>query len=221
MSLSHLYRSIETAALITDSVLVSFSGGKDSVVTLDLCVKHFKCVEAFFMYEVQGLSFQESILRFYEDKYGLPIHRIPSFYLSKRLRYGLFRPYDYSVPVLSIKDIYEYMRDMTDLYWIAGGERINESLWRRGMLKATGTIDAKRGRLYPIAEWTKKEIMAYIRQNKLKVGIDSARLGFSFGSFLGNDLEIIKKYFPQDYAKIKEWFPLVDASIKNINMQAQ
>ena len=37
-----LFRTVETAAAITDSVLVSFSGGKDSVATLDLCVKHFR-----------------------------------------------------------------------------------------------------------------------------------------------------------------------------------
>lgn len=67
-----LFRTVETAAAITDSVLVSFSGGKDSVATLDLCVKHFRHVEGFFMYYVKGLSFQEQICRYYEDRYGLP-----------------------------------------------------------------------------------------------------------------------------------------------------
>ena len=42
-----LFRTVETAAAITDSVLGSFSGGKDSVATLDLCVKHFRHVEGF------------------------------------------------------------------------------------------------------------------------------------------------------------------------------
>ena len=64
-----LFRTVETAAAITDSVLVSFSGGKDSVATLDLCVKHFRHVEGFFMYYVKGLSFQEQIFRYYEDRY--------------------------------------------------------------------------------------------------------------------------------------------------------
>lgn len=57
-----LLRTVETAAAITGRVLVSFSGGKDSVVTLDLCVKNFSHVECFFMYQVRGLSFQEAII---------------------------------------------------------------------------------------------------------------------------------------------------------------
>lgn len=56
-----LFRSIETAAAITDRVLVSFSGGKDSVVTLDLCMKHFKHVEGFFMYKFTGYLFRKQL----------------------------------------------------------------------------------------------------------------------------------------------------------------
>lgn len=214
-----LYRSIETASLITDRVLVSFSGGKDSVVSLDLCIKYFKEVQAFFMYQVRGLSFQEAIVKYYEDKYGIHIYRIPHFFLSEKLRYGFFRLYDLSVPVLSVKDIYTYMRDMTDIYWIAAGERIKDSLWRRGIIKNSGTIDAARGRFYPVAEWNKEEILAYIKQNKLKVGLDSKRLGGSFDSFLPRDLEIIRKHFLNDYDKIKSWFPFIEASFFNAKMR--
>lgn len=144
-----LFRTVETAAAITDSVLVSFSGGKDSVATLDLCVKHFRHVEGFFMYYVKGLSFQEQICRYYEDRYGLPIHRVPHFELSQFLRYGLYRPTDFSVPVVSVKDVYNYLRLNTDIWWIAAGERIADSVWRRAIIKSSGTIDEKRGASIP------------------------------------------------------------------------
>lgn len=219
MKYNPLYRAIETQSLITDRVLVSFSGGKDSVVTLDLCVKHFKEVQGFFMYQIQGLSFQESIIRYYEDKYGIPIYRIPHFMLSEWLRYGLFRPYDWNVPIISVKETYDYMREMTDFFWIAAGERIDDSLWRRGMIKSTGTIDCKRGRFYPVAEWRKKDIVAYIKQHKLRVGSESSRLGFSFRALTGKDVQAIQRFFPSDYAKIKRWFPLVEVSVMNAKMR--
>lgn len=216
-----LFRSIETAAAITDRVLVSFSGGKDSVVTLDLCMKHFKHVEGFFMYQVHGLSFQEAIIRYYEDKYSIPIHRIPHFELSQWLRYGAFRNYDFSCPIVSVKETYDYIRDNTGIWWIAAGERISDSVWRRAIIKSSGTIDEKRGRFYPIAEWGKDAVRAYIRQRKLRVGAESEKLGFSFRSFAPKDLIAIRDNFPADYAKIKEWFPLVDVNILQYQMKAE
>ena len=202
-----LFRTVETAAAITDSVLVSFSGGKDSVATLDLCVKHFRHVEGFFMYYVKGLSFQEQICRYYEDRYGLPIHRVPHFELSQFLRYGLYRPTDFSVPVVSVKDVYNYLRLNTDIWWIAAGERITDSVWRRAIIKSSGTIDEKRGRIYPVAEWRKEDVVAYIRQNKLKVGVESRKLGFSFGSLQAREVIPVKLHFPADFARIRAWFP--------------
>ncbi len=53
---------IKTQSQITDSVLVSFSMGKDSIVTMDLCMKYFKHVQPFFMYLVPGLQFQDEAL---------------------------------------------------------------------------------------------------------------------------------------------------------------
>ena len=161
----------------------------------------------------KGLSFQEQICRYYEDRYGLPIHRVPHFELSQFLRYGLYRPTDFSVPVVSVKDVYNYLRLNTDIWWIAAGERITDSVWRRAIIKSSGTIDEKRGRIYPVAEWRKEDVVAYIRQNKLKVGVESRKLGFSFGSLQAREVIPVKLHFPADFARIRAWFPFVEAGI--------
>lgn len=72
-----LYDPIKTQAKVTDSVIVAFSGGKESIVTLDLCFRYFKNVRAFFMYICPDLSFQERTLEWYEKKYQTEIIRIP------------------------------------------------------------------------------------------------------------------------------------------------
>jgi phosphoadenosine phosphosulfate reductase len=209
-----LYNTLEAASRITDSVLVGVSGGKDSVVTMDLCFRYFSHVQPFFMYIVKGLEFQEATLRYYEDRYDVEFLRVPHFMLSEFLRYGSFRVPDISVPTVKTAELYNYLREISGIYWIAAGERISDSIVRRAMIKHSGTIDEKRGRIFPVADWNKADIMAYLKQNNLPLSLENRVLGFSFRSLQGEDLAMIKEHFPDDYEKIKKAFPLVDASVK-------
>lgn len=207
---------------MSDSVLVSFSGGKDSIVTLDLCCRFFSRVEAFFLYWVKGLGHQESVLLHYEDKYGIPIYRLPHFEVSPALRYGIFRDRDLSVPIVSPADIYAYMRDMTDIHWIAAGERVSDSLFRRAYIKGDGgSVQPKRGRFFPVAEWRTGHIQKYLKQRKLKVGFDYMGdvHGRQFSLLAPDFLKYLEEWYPQDYAKIKEWFPLIEARIMNRDLR--
>ena len=209
-----LLRAVATQRALTDEVIVLFSGGKDSVVTLDLCRRYFPRVRMVFMYYVKGLAFQEQIIRYYENLYGIECERVPHFELSNFLRYGTFRPHDMSVPILKTADIYNHARELTGIHWIAGGERAADSLVRNAMIKASGSIDQKRGRFYPLAEWTKADVTNYIKKYKLKVGAESRELGFSFRSLEYKCLRVIRADYPGDFAKIQEWFPLVEVEMK-------
>lgn len=215
---TELFDPIKTQSRITDTVLVAFSGGKDSVVTLDLCCRYFKRVIPFFMYIVAGLEFQEQLLDWYERRYGLEIVRLPHFEVSNFMRYGTFREYDFSVPIISITDIYAYMRATTDGIWIAAGERINDSIVRRAMIKHSGTIDRNRGRFYPVAYWTKRNVLDYIKTKKLKLGVDSKKLGFSFKSLDGHELAMVKQEFPSDYERILRMYPFAEAAVRRFEM---
>lgn len=213
-----MFDPIKTQSKVTDSVIVAFSGGKESIVTLDLCCKYFKNVKAFFMYIVPNLSFQERTLQWYENKYDLEIVRLPHMDVSNFFRYGCFRNADLTFPVISINDIYKYVRLETDIWWIAAGERINDSIVRRAMMKKSGSIDVQRGRFYPTSAWTKKEVLDYIKYHKLYLGQDSRKMGFSFKSLEGRELFMIRENFPDDYEKILRLYPFAEASVKRYEL---
>lgn len=208
-----LFDPIKTHSKVTDSVIVAFSGGKESIVTLDLCCRYFKNVKAFFLYICPDLSFREKTLQWYEKKYQIEIMRLPHMDLSSALRYGFFRNSDYSVPILSMNEIYHYVRLKFGTWWISAGERMDDSLWRRGMIHSTGTIDEKRGRFFPVATWSKKEILDYIKFHNLYIGADSKVLGHSFQGPIGYELQFVKKYYPEDYQKMLNLFPFCEGHL--------
>lgn len=214
MGNSQLFDPIKTQSMITDSVLVGFSGGKDSAACLDLCFKYFKNVKPFFMYIVPDLEFQERTLRYYENRYKTEIIRVPHFMLSEFLRYGTFRWPDLDVPMVKTVELYNYLRELTDVYWIAAGERISDSIIRRAMIKNSSSIDEKRGRFYPLAYWSVDHVRSYNKANRLPLSLENKALGYSFRSLMAQDLMDIKRIFPDDYEKIKDMFPLVDVELK-------
>lgn len=213
-----LYDTIKVQAKTTDSVIVAFSGGKESVVVLDLCFRYFKNVHPFFMYICPDLSFQERTLEWYEKKYQTEIIRLPHMDVSEFFHYGSFRIADPSFPIISINDIYKYIRLKTDTWWIAAGERINDSIVRRAMMKKSGSLDVQRGRFYPVSMWKKQEILDYIKFHNLYLGLDSRKMGFSFKSLWGKELLWLRDTFPDDYKKILHLYPFAAAGVKREEM---
>jgi len=209
-----LFDPIKTQSKVADSVIVGFSGGKDSIVTLDLCFKYFKRVVPFFMYLVPGLEFQEQMLRRYEERYNTEIIRLPHFEASNFLKYGSFTQFDMNVDIVGINDTYAYLRQETGIHWIAAGERCADSIVRNAMIKKSGSIDYQRGRFYPLAYWKKQEVLQYIKYKKLYLSPEQKKIGFSFRSLAGNEVAVIKEMYPDDYKKILKVYPFIGAGVK-------
>lgn len=81
---------LNALAEVNDKILISFSGGKDSLIVLDLCSKAFKKVICFFMYLIPGLDHIERQLQCAEKKYGVEILQYPHWLLSRLLKNGIY-----------------------------------------------------------------------------------------------------------------------------------
>ena len=80
------------------------------------------------------------------------------------------------------------------------------------MIKQSGSVDHVRGRFYPVAYWSKPEVMKYAAAQKLKISPEAAVLGHSFRSFAPEEMIALRKHYPEDYARVVKAFPLVGAS---------
>jgi phosphoadenosine phosphosulfate reductase len=195
-------------------IIVAFSGGKDSLAVLDLCAQRFQRVEAFFMFWVCGLHFQEATLQWAEQRYGIKIYRVPHFDLPALMddqALNFARPSQRFLGRFTPRQLDDHVRRHFKLTWIASGERKCDSLQRRGMLSAAGPWDQKRLHHYPIAEWAPRQVLAYLRAPRIPLPAEYGYLHRSLGGFRGEDLAAVAKHFPDDYQRILQVFPFVEA----------
>lgn len=198
-----------------DSVLVSYSGGKDSLVTLDLCTRAFKRVVCFFMYFVPGLTVEEEVLDVARKRYGVEVLYYPHWSVIAALKYGTYSaphvskdslPNDYT-----LNDVYSLARQDAGIQLIACGIKKADSEFRRKNVAAFQRKDV----LCPLRDWNKLEILSYLSLHKLP--IPKSKSGKT-ESATGIDLSApalcqLHDNHPDDFKKLLDWFPFADAAV--------
>jgi 3'-phosphoadenosine 5'-phosphosulfate sulfotransferase (PAPS reductase)/FAD synthetase len=193
--------------LETEPVMIFFSTGKDSIVCLDLMMKYHKGPKTFvYFYFVEGLEIKERILRWYESRYGITIHREMD---SIMVAYGTGKK------SYKLSDHEAVMRQKYNVSYIVKGYRKQESMARRGMLAHIDCgIDWKYKNLYPVADWSTKEILAYIKQHKLMLP-QEYQSGYKHDIAVpdGKTMLWIKHNMPDDYTRILARYPEFEAMV--------
>ena len=212
-----------------DEILVAFSGGKDSLATIDLAARVFPRVQPYFRYEVKGLAENERVFAAIERRFHCEMIQVPSPELASKVRFGAMLPreHDFSRNLRHV-DIEAYVRQMTGLEWIASGQRMQESLARRGMINSakrypdSGTgipetlgIDRRSKRLYPIASWGPQHVRDYMRVRHLprpvQTGMNRDRTtGLTLNA---SNLKHLRENNPEEYRKMIGRFPLAEVIV--------
>lgn len=202
-------------------VIVGVSGGKDSVVTLDLCVRAFGAsnVHAFFMQFVPGLESVEGPAIAACKRAGVSLTMTPHWAVSHVLRAGTLappRPGIEKVRLLKLGDVEARVRKEIGDYWITYGWRAADSITRRVMFKRWGHVWAKPRRFFPIATWRTDEIKGYLRMHKIPIpprfgsAIDGGPSGFDLSP---NCLRYMRDHHLSDYRRVLKLFPFADAQL--------
>lgn len=207
----------------TDTILLGFSGGKDSVGCWLTLRPHFKTIIPIYHYLVPGLSFVERSLAYYEKFFDTHIVRLPHPLLYKALRFGIFQtPAAYQVcewwdlpKEPSFREMADYVAEDYKLphRWKAIGVRAADSLNRRLFFQQRGVVNRKEQTFYPIAHMRKAELVELIRSAGIKLSMEYATMGRSFDGYDAAFIRGIKAHYPADYRRILEWFPLIEAEL--------
>lgn len=208
----HLHRLAEEKRPIV--VMVS---GKDSMATWQaLREAGANIVAAVHLYLVPGMSFIERHLARVESCFGMPVERWPHPQLNRMLRKGLFQPPERyhayrGLARWTMLDMDRALRRRWPGAWQALGNRIADNLNRRVAEKNHGSSwNPKRGVVWPIYGWSNALVVDAIRRSGLPLPVDYRMFGRSFDGLNYQYIAPIKRYFPDDYAKLLEWFPLAD-----------
>lgn len=217
---------MQTIAAETDTILLAFSYGKDSIAAW-LTLREsglFKRIIPYYMWIVPGLQFVERNLAYYEQWFDQRVIRVPHLQFYKMLREMVFQPperceiieacnlpkkYGYDEAAQLAAEIAGLPKDT----WTAHGIRSADSPWRRTTIQKTGAINQKRRTFTPIADMKKDELIGLLKRHNIKLPMDYQWFGCSFDAIDYKFTGAIKRHAPDDYALIREWFPLVDLEV--------
>lgn len=202
-----------------DTILLSFSGGKDSIAMWLFLRPHFNIIP-YFLYWVPGLSFVEEAMAYYEDYFGTEIVQMPHPLFYKMLREGAYQPPDNVAPLRSLDlvefdfaDIDNILAQAYDLDnpFTAIGMRMKDNIDRRNLIMQKGVLGQGRRRYYyAIWDWDVNQAGQIILDHGVKLSKEYKYWGRTLASFDYQYLRPLRDNFPQDWATIQQWFPLID-----------
>lgn len=207
---------IKLIASQQDTIILSFSTGKDAIAAWLKLKPHFKRIVPIYLYLIPGMQFIEDSLSYYEDVFETPIMRLPNPSLYRMLKNQVFQTPD-RWPVIRGFNIQDITHDTVfqlaceDLglpanTFVATGVRAADSPNRRSAIMKHGpvTLSRKPPIFHPVWDMKKDELVELIGNSRVKLPVDYSIWGRSFD---GIDLRFIyplKQHFPDDYARLLE-----------------
>jgi sulfate adenylyltransferase subunit 2 len=210
---------IEQIAQKTNKVILFHSmSGKDSIALLHLLHPHFDQITCVFMYVVKDLEHIARYMHYINKKYPKArIIQIPHFAVFSYIKTGhLGHRQNEKQRLHNLSDLTDNIREKTAIEWAFFGFKQSDSMNRRVMLRTyqEQAINEKNKKVYPLSTYKNKDIIEYIKAEKL---ITPEKYGNSQSSGTDiNDLNyllFLRNHFPNDLKKVIAEFPLVERKL--------
>ena len=166
------------------------------------------------MYMVKDLEHINRYIKWAEAKYpNCKFIQTPHYAYYNNKKFGGFGTEKVGFAEWNVAKINDKVKEQTGIEWAILGFRKNDSMNRRLMLKGyPDQMTSEAGqKLYPLSDWNNKQVLAYIRKNRLIEPINYGKEGNqrSQGTDIENPvfLNWCKVNYPNDYKKIIAEFP--------------
>lgn len=194
----------------SSEALLFLSLGKDSLVPLDLLYPKFDRIVCVFMYFVKDLEHINRWINWTKARYPkIEFVQVPHWNLTYILRGGMYCVPNPEVRLLKLADVVKAMQLKHGVYYTFLGMKKADGMNRRLMLNGYEEKGYENnGMCYPLADWTQKDILAYMKQNNLPEPVRygnkaSNGIGFNIDCFLW-----LRSNYPVDLQKIIKAFPM-------------
>lgn len=205
------------------AVLFYSAGGKDSIALIDMLAKEFDKVICYYMYLIKDLDHIFPYIEWAETTYdNIEIRQILHYQMDSIKKVGIFCDPDPNIKVRKVGDVEEMVRQETGEKYVFSGMKGYDGYMKRMRLKRFAKNDyiTEKGMVYPLAEWTNKEVMKYIEvKNLIKPFVYKGQekewsQGFSLSLPI---LLMMYERFPNDYDKMLQEFPYLEKLIFDYN----
>lgn len=211
-------------ARVGDTILMSFSGGKDSLATwLYLRENSDFNIIPFFMYWLPGAKFTEDSIPYYEDYFGQHIIRLPHPLFWQSLRNEWYQTPDrvaaikaMDIPQFSFAELEDALaaQEGIDPYVAANGMRAADNIDRRNLILQKGAVGIKKRKFYyAIWDWKIDDVVDIIKRHGLKLPAEYNMWGRTVGAWDYIYVKAIRDNYPEDYKRFLEWWPLAELQI--------
>lgn len=203
--------------------LLAFSTGKDGLCAWVEMRKYFTKITPVYYYMIPGLSFIEKTLSYYEDFFQTKIIRLPNPNVIRMMNAGTFQsPATWSIikkfkfPEPKREELCEYVKEDNGIdkgAYTAIGNRMYDNLSRYRAISKFGAINDKIKTFFPVYDYKIADVVNSIQSAGVRLPIDYRIWGKTFDGLDYRFIAPLKKLFPDDYEKIKAFFPFIDLEI--------
>jgi len=214
-----------------DTVLVSFSRGKDSYAVVEKLRRYFGRVVLFHLDLLpEPLRIETEAIERWQARGGEPVLRYTHPGTLKQLRAFVYQtparvaaiqaadlPRDYTIDAIEA-DVRR--RAGAPSAWVALGLRAADSIQRRTHFKTHGSVMLAPRAFYPVFDYTIDDVDRAVRRLGIPLPNDYNLFGRSLDAISHDFLAPLRAAYPDDYERILKWFPLAEAGVHRTTLRA-